>query len=103
MRISLLPSLLVVTILCGWPEHASAARSGAASAQIKVETTARQMEVTADPGADSPEARWKREEIIRVSHGKQGSEGTTMDYIVLVTVPLLLLIGLVAVVRLRDF
>ncbi len=49
--------------------------------------------------ADTMEARWKREEILR--NAKRSDQSS--DKLTLIVVPLLLIIAVIGVLRLRDF
>lgn len=87
-------SILLAAFLCGWMGEVCATATGPITQSAAV---------AVDPAANSTEARWKREEIIRQGRKEWGADAFPMDQVTLVAVPILLLIGLVALVRLRDF
>lgn len=60
------------------------------------------MELNADPDESSTEARWKREEVLHKKRGITGAGGDVSDYVAYVTVPVLVLIVLLALLRLPE-
>ena len=103
MDLRLLRNLIFVFLLAGGQSHALKGNTPSRSAYTLVANASGHVAQLLDPETDSTEARWKREEVIRRGRSLRSGEDTNLSYVTLVTVPILLLISLLAVARLRDF
>jgi hypothetical protein len=103
MELRLLRVLILVYLLAGTSSHARTGSAAPNSVNGVVAAAPVRVAQLLDPETDSTEARWKREEVIRRGRTFRAGEETNLSYVTLVTVPILLLISLLAVARLRDF
>ena len=103
MDLRLLRILIFAFLFAGVEVHAQAGIAVQKSCCTLIAAVPGHAVQLLDPETDSTEARWKREEVIRRGRTTRAAEDTTLSYVALVTVPILLLISLLAVARLQDF